>query len=324
MNGSTGKVVHEISSTGAVYFGDNTEPGDINETAQFDIAAGLVWQWSGDPGVHAAELHVHQGRGALPGQPGTRWPGGPVARGRGHRGGPLSRATRQSMSPARRRRRWAYCTTWPWRWGTMSTAAWAAQHQQPMLAAFGQWWISSQGCTRIRCAKHLKGGCTAPGEQLQQRWWTTVAPMEQGVAPPPTPRRAGHHEGPTFTGTCGLYVDGVGGPSGTGGQTCYLVNTGAMARAEANYGRSSTRPSPTWTRWPASSPWRCRARCPNWPPAPSTTRSRRSPARANVMQAWSSYGLRLDRRSTTCSGSARTCRSTRSPWCPRCPRPGRR
>src|SRR5204863_40834 len=48
VNGSTGKVVHEISSTGAVYFGDNTEPGDINETAQFDIAAGLVWQWSGD------------------------------------------------------------------------------------------------------------------------------------------------------------------------------------------------------------------------------------------------------------------------------------
>jgi GH15 family glucan-1,4-alpha-glucosidase len=42
VNGSTGKVVHEISSTGAVYYGDNTEPGDINETAQFDIAAGLV------------------------------------------------------------------------------------------------------------------------------------------------------------------------------------------------------------------------------------------------------------------------------------------
>ncbi len=48
VNGSTGKVVHEISSTGAVYYGDNSEPGDINETAQFDIAAGLVWQWSGD------------------------------------------------------------------------------------------------------------------------------------------------------------------------------------------------------------------------------------------------------------------------------------
>ena len=48
VNGGTGKVVHEITSTGAVYYGDNTEPGDINETAQFAIAAGLVWQWSGD------------------------------------------------------------------------------------------------------------------------------------------------------------------------------------------------------------------------------------------------------------------------------------
>jgi hypothetical protein len=32
-------------------------------------------------------------------------------------------------------------------------------------------------------------------------------------------------------------VDGVGGPMGTSGQSCYLVNTGALAVGEANYGR---------------------------------------------------------------------------------------
>ena len=51
VNGKTGKVVHEINSTGAVYYGDNGEPGDLNETAQFAIAAGLLWRWSGDPSV---------------------------------------------------------------------------------------------------------------------------------------------------------------------------------------------------------------------------------------------------------------------------------
>ena len=51
VNGTTGKVVHEVTATGAVYYGDTTEPGDINETAQFAIAADLVWRWSGDNAV---------------------------------------------------------------------------------------------------------------------------------------------------------------------------------------------------------------------------------------------------------------------------------
>ena len=48
-------------------------------------------------------------------------------------------------------------------------------------------------------------------------------------------------EEPTFTGSCGLYFDGVGGPSGTGGQTCYLVDPGAMAVGEANNVGSTAR-----------------------------------------------------------------------------------
>ena len=121
-----------------------------------------------------------------------------------------------------------------------ATASWAAQRQNAMLKAFGQWWISSQNlyadslCTDRRVGTELH----AAGEQLQQRWWTSVGPMEQDIAPVANADAAlGQLETPTFTGSCGLYVDGVGGPSGTSGQTCYLVNTGALAVGEANYGR---------------------------------------------------------------------------------------
>ena len=115
--------------------------------------------------------------------------------------------------------------------------------------------------------------------------------MEQGIAPAANADAAlATMEGPTFTGTCGLFVDGVGGPSGTGGQTCYLVNTGAMARAEANYGRTAQAvaymdkvASQLTVEMPGSLPELAASAQYN-PFEPFTSR-------ANVMQAWSSYGV---------------------------------
>jgi hypothetical protein len=66
--------------------------------------------------------------------------------------------------------------------GDHSTAAWAARHQQAMLKAFHQWWISSQNLYADSRCDGTEGDCTHAGQQLQQRWWTTVAPMEQGIA----------------------------------------------------------------------------------------------------------------------------------------------
>jgi hypothetical protein len=175
--------------------------------------------------------------------------------------------------------------------GDHATAAWAAQQRKTMLAAFHQWWISSQNLYADSMCEGTEGVCTHAGQQLQQRWWTTVAPMEQGIAPAANAGAAlATMEGPTFTGTCGLYVDGVGGPSGTGGQTCYLVNTGAMARAEANYGRTSQAvaymdkvASQLTVEMPGSLPEL--AASAQYNPFEAFT------SRANVMQAWSSYGL---------------------------------
>ena len=188
-----------------------------------------------------------------------------------------------------------------------STARWAAQREQAMLAAFGEWWISSQHLYADSICTSASDGtsCTAAGQQLQQRWWTSVAPMEQDIAPVPDADAAlGQLETPTFTGSCGLYVDGVGGPMGTSGQTCYLVNTGALAVGEANYGRLPQAvtdmdeiASQLTVEMPGALPEL--AASAQYNPFEAFT------SRANVMQAWSGYGL-LWTWSMTCWASARS------------------
>ena len=47
-NGSSGKVVHEVTSDGQVYFGANSDAGNTDETAKFPSLVALVWRWTGD------------------------------------------------------------------------------------------------------------------------------------------------------------------------------------------------------------------------------------------------------------------------------------
>ncbi len=48
VNGSTGKVLHEIVTDGSVYYGTKNQPGDTNETAEFATAVATLWRWTGD------------------------------------------------------------------------------------------------------------------------------------------------------------------------------------------------------------------------------------------------------------------------------------
>lgn len=288
VNGGTGKVVHEITSTGAVYYGDTTEPGDINETAQFDIAAGLVWQWSGDNhflrqnyAFIKAGLHY-----LLSLDQGNLWPAGAGIVENNSLGNDAIDVASETV------RALGVLHSMAAAMGDRATAAWAARQQQARLKAFSQWWIASQHLYADSMCTGTEGdSCTHAGQLLQQRWWTSVAPMEQDVAPPAKANAAlGVIEGPTFTGPCGLYVDGVGGPSGTSGQTCYLVNTGALAVSEANYGRlphavtdMGKVAGQLTSEMPGSLPELAASAQYN-PFEPFTSR-------ANVMQAWSGYGL---------------------------------
>lgn len=270
-------MIHEISSTGAVYYGDTTEPGDINETAQFAIAAGLVWQWSGDQAfLRKNYAFIRAGLHYLTGleSPGhdDLWPDGAGIVENPALGIDALDVASETVQALGVLQRMALSL------GDHSTAAWAGQHQRAMLAAFGQWWIAHQHLYADSMCDGTEGNCTHAGELLQQRWWTTVAPMEQGIAPAANAQAAlARMEGPVFSGRCGLFVDGVGGPMGTSGQSCYLVNTGAMARAEANYGRTDQAVS-YMDKVAGQLTVEMPARCRNSPRAPSTTPSRSSPA----------------------------------------------
>ncbi|MEP6814751.1 MAG: hypothetical protein ABI873_04275 [Marmoricola sp.] len=47
-NHNSGKVVHEVTPDGQVYFGANNDPGNTDETAKFPSLVDLVWRWTGD------------------------------------------------------------------------------------------------------------------------------------------------------------------------------------------------------------------------------------------------------------------------------------
>jgi hypothetical protein len=290
VNGSTGKVVHEINSTGAMYYGNNSQPGDINETTQFAIAADLVWQWSGNRSVLKDNYgFIRDGEhylASLDPSPSDLWPAGDGIVEDSSLGQQALDVASESIQALGALHDMAAAM------GDSATATWAANRQSAMLAAFSQWWIPSQNLFADSLCDSASGGsCTQAGEQLQQRYWTSVSPMEQDIATTHDANAAlTTMEGPTFTGSCGLYVDGVGGPEGTGGQTCYLVNTGAMAVAEANYGRMSQSTSymdqvagQLTVEMPGSLPEL--AQSSQYNPYEAFT------SRANVMQAWSSYGL---------------------------------
>jgi hypothetical protein len=290
VNGSTGKVVHEINSTGAMYYGDNSQPGDINETAQFAIAAGLVWQWSGNRSVLKDNYgFIKDGEhylASLDPSPSDLWPAGDGIQEDTSLGQQALDVASESIQALGTLHDMAVAMH------DTATATWAANRQSAMLAAFGQWWIPSQNLFADSLCDGPNGGtCTQAGQQLQQRYWISVSPMEQDVAPADEANAAlTTMEGSTFTGSCGLYVDGVGGPSGTSGQTCYLVNTGALAVAEGNYGRMSQSTadmdkvaSQLTVEMPGALPEL--AQSSQYNPYEAFT------SRANVMQAWSSYGL---------------------------------
>ena len=48
VNARSGKVVHEVTPDGRVYFGANADAGNTDETAKFPSAVALVWRWTGD------------------------------------------------------------------------------------------------------------------------------------------------------------------------------------------------------------------------------------------------------------------------------------
>jgi hypothetical protein len=242
-NKNSGKVVHETVSDGSVYYGLNDESGDIDETAKFPTAVATVWRWTGDAHfrdeLYAFSVRNMQYLVNLTRSDDDLWPDGsgnvessvlgaePVDVAVYMIRGLLDLA---DMAASKH---------------DLKTEQWAMSHATAMQQAFQKaWWQPS--------IPQYADSLTDPNnQQLMQRWWTGVTPMEAelypgatqqpGLAPKADALSAlALRETPCYSGQWGMYVEGSPGcDSGTyqgKTQQAYTLNTGVMAVALGNYG----------------------------------------------------------------------------------------
>jgi len=298
VNGATGKVLHEIVTTGDIYFGTNAQPGDTNETAEFATAVATVWRWSGDNAFRDENYEfIKDGLNYITTQlvsNGDGWPEGAgmvEAAGLGAKKLDVAvytiRALRDLAQMARNK-------------GDLATFNWAAGQAEALAAKFDHdWWDPSQNLYADSLALNHAVPTdpsatlgTQPITQLQQLYWINATPMETGIAPPDHAATAFPTlEGPIFTGDTGFYQQGQDPDRGIkGSRQASALNTSVMAVAEANYGRMSESlryvtfiASELDTEQPGA--------LPELFDSPDYAYFQDFTARAMVMQAWSSYGI---------------------------------
>lgn len=298
VNGTTGKVLHEIVTTGDIYFGTNAQPGDTNETAEFATAVATLWRWSGDNAFRDENYQfIKDGLNYITTQlvsNGDGWPeGAGMVESAGMGATKLDvavytiRALRDLAQMARNK-------------GDLTTFHWAAGQAQTLAAKFDpDWWDSSQNLYADSLALNHPVATdpsaalgTQPITQLQQLYWIDATPMETSIARPDRATTAFPTlEGPIFTGTTGFYQQGRDLTRAiNGSRQASALNTAVMAVAEANYGRMSESlryvtfiASELDTEQPGA--------LPELFDSPDYTYFQDFTGRAMVMQAWSSYGI---------------------------------
>jgi glycogen debranching enzyme len=302
VNGPTGKVVHEVVTDGSVFFGGPADPGNSNETAQVAAVVELAWRWSGDDAFRDEMYEfVRDGLHYLTStldRDGDGWPEGwGIIEQQGMGAEKLDvavytwRALRGLVRLAQSK-------------GDAATATWAGDHAAAMAAAFdAAWWMPGESlyadslCNGPEATgrwNRQPPACAVPGTPLQQRHWINVTPMEVGLAPPARAAAAlTRLESAVFTGPAGLYHTGQGGgPDGQGALRVWTLPAGAMAVAEANYGRLGDTEALFYMRAIAAlldleQP----GALPEIAPGPAYDALGPLRERAMLMQTWSAYGI---------------------------------
>ena len=258
INGRTGKVVHEVTPDGAVYFGANEDEGNTDETSKFPSAVALVWRWTGDDAFRD-EMYGFMKRGMhyVVDELDDDRDGWPEGLGNVEREGMgeekldntvyTIRGLRDLADMARSR-------------GDEQTARWATTVAERMERRFeAAWWYGRDGAPQY--ADSLDG---PDNRQVFQRHWIGVTPMDAVLSLPGQPdrplssqrhgdRALDERELDCYTGRFGLYHTGTGptsDPGGNPGPSCdrvvstvpsernvFSLNTAIMAVAEGNFGR---------------------------------------------------------------------------------------
>ena len=256
-NHGSGKVVHEVTSDGQVYFGANDDPGNTDETAKFPSLVALVWRWTGDNAFRDdlydfAKRNMRYIYRELDAD-GDGWPEG---LGNVERPGMGEEKLDNTVYTIRGLRDLADLAQSK---GDNATRTWATSKADDLERRFDSaWWFGQD-------AQQYADSLDDPGnKKVFQRHWIGVTPAEAEVVRPGQvagPLAPDGHanalvqkrEEPCYTGTYGLFHTGTGPTSaaaGNPGASCdstvstvpaersvFTLNTSIMAVAEAALGR---------------------------------------------------------------------------------------
>ena len=318
VNGRTGKIVHEVTPDGAVFFGANDDPGNTDESSKFPSAVALVWRWTGDrafledlyPASRRAMRFVAQLDADNDG-----WPEG------------LGNVERPGMGEEKLDnavytiRGYADLADLARATGDTKTRRWATNRALRLIDRFERtWWY---GGTADGYADSLRD----PGNvKVFQRHWIGLTPTDAVL--PGLPGRAaaplatrGHarvtleqHEGACYTDEFGLFHTGTGptsDPKGNPGASCdtvvssvpserniFTLNSAIAAVSEGNYGRLGADQQQRYILGNVRSQldpevWEMPGMMPEITPSPDFTSNieRLLTERSMVMQAWGAYGV---------------------------------
>jgi hypothetical protein len=215
INRRSGKVVHEVTPDGAVFFGANADPGNTDETAKFPSAVALIWRWTGDDAFRDqmygfARRGMHYILDRLDAD-NDGWPEG------------LGNVEREGMG-AEKLDNTVYTIRGLYDLADMArskgdsvTARWALSRARRMERGFERaWWYGRGGARQY--ADSLENPDNA---KVFQRHWIGVTPMDamlptagQGARPLASRRHGAtalrQRERQCYTGEYGLYTPGPG------------------------------------------------------------------------------------------------------------------
>jgi hypothetical protein len=300
VNGSTGKVLHEIVTDGSVYYGTKNQPGDTNETAEFATAVATLWRWTGDDEVRDDNYQfIIDGLRYLTGDLDANKDGWPEGDGMVEEAGMGAKKLDVAVYTIRALNDLAEMAATK---NDEPTQRWAMDKARTLLGRFEQdWWMPERGLYADSLALNQKVSAdplaalgSAAITKMQQLYWTNATPMETDFASSDHANTAFPKlESSVFTGANGFYQAGVGGgPNGKGDLEAAALPSSVMAVAEASYGRvdESLRYVLDIARQldleqPGALPEQMPS--PDYVAFPFQPFTRR----AMVMQAWSSYGV---------------------------------
>src|SRR5215217_908674 len=245
LNGSSGKVAHEIVADGSVYFGNLQHAGNTDETAKFPSLVALIWRWTGDNSFRD-DLYPFTVRNmryvtTQLDKDGDGWPEG------------LGNVERPGMGDEKLDNA-VYTIRGLYDLADMARAkhdgatfAWARNKARTLVRRFeGAWWYApaAQYADSLKdpgdvqsFQKHWIGQTPMEAElTLHERAWPGLAVLPHGMA------ALMGREDPCYSGerpyNLGLFHTGCGGgPEGKGERTIFGLNTAIQAVGEGNYGR---------------------------------------------------------------------------------------